>query len=177
MFGAASFGVVGGCWYQQADGSYAVNEDGLVAGNFNGFGGTSTDVYLNDQMDFLLPDEKIAINVNARYDLTDSVRAFAELKWVDQSTDTGGFSNSFWDLLYGAADNPYIPEFIADVAAGYGGGVALTVDPIYFGAERRTDRETVRAVFGIEGALTDNMDYEVSVNFGRFTQDRASPTK
>ena len=24
-------GVVGGCWYQQADGSYAVNEDGLVA--------------------------------------------------------------------------------------------------------------------------------------------------
>ena len=83
MFGAASFGIVGGCWYQQADGSYAVNEDGLVAGNFNGFGGTSTDVYLNDQMDFLLPDQKIAINVNARYDLTDSVRAFAELKWVD----------------------------------------------------------------------------------------------
>ena len=60
-------------------------------------------------------------------------------------------------------------------AAGYGGGVALTVDPIYFGAERRTDRETVRAVFGIEGALNDNMDYEVSVNFGRFTQDRALP--
>ena len=177
VFGTASFGVVGGCWYQQADGSYAVNEDGLVAGNFNGFGGTSTDVYLNDQMDFLLPDQKIAINVNARYDLTDSVRAFAELKWVDQSTDTGGFSNSFWDLLYGAADNPYLPEFIADVAAGYGGGVALTVDPIYFGAERRTDRETVRAVFGIEGALNDNMDYEVSVNFGRFTQDRAFPNE
>ena len=135
-----------------ADGSYAVNEMGWLLAASTG-SAVRPQTLLERSNGFLAARQKIAINVNARYDLTDSVRAFAELKWVDQSTDTGGFSNSFWDLLYGAADNPYLPEFIADVAAGYGGGVALTVDPIYFGAERRTDRETVRAVFGIEGRL------------------------
>lgn len=173
VFGAASFGVVGGCWAQQADGTFDVTEDGLVAGNFNGFGGSSMDVFLQDEGVFLLPDDKTAINLNGKYDFSDSMTGFAEIKYVEQSTTSSGGSNSFWDLLFGADDNPYLPEFIQGVAAETG-GVAITVDPIYFGSQDITERETVRAVFGIEGELDNGMGYEASINYGKHTRDSES---
>ena len=41
VFGAASFGAVGGCWAIDEDGGYAPVRDGLVSGDFQGFGGSS----------------------------------------------------------------------------------------------------------------------------------------
>lgn len=40
-FGAASFGALGGCWNVTENGSYRPIQDGLVSGNFEGFGGDS----------------------------------------------------------------------------------------------------------------------------------------
>lgn len=173
-FGAASFGVVGGCWVADRQGNYSVVQDGLVSGNFQGFGGSSFDVYRQDYFDFLLPDEKISVNLLGRYDLTDTMRLFAEAKYVTQELDTSADPNSFWDLIYGAPDNPFVPQFIRDAAAlnpGWDGGAAITVDPLGFNSVRTTERETMRFVVGLEGAFANDWGYEVSANYGRHERD------
>ena len=170
VFGAASFGVVGGCWNVGPDGSYAPVQDGLVAGNFAGFGGDSWNVYGNDAFDVLLPDEKLTVNLLSHYDLTDQTTLFGEFKYVTQETDTDARPNSFWDLLFGAADNPYLPSFIQGVAQSTG-GVATTVDPLFFDAHRTTERDTLRIVGGLEGELDNGWSWEISANYGRFEQD------
>ncbi|MEM9397632.1 MAG: TonB-dependent receptor, partial [Pseudomonadota bacterium] len=75
-----------------------------------------------------------------------------------------------WDLLFGAADNPFLPEFIRPTAEELG-GVAITIDPIGLGPSTRvTERETFRVVGGIEGSFKNGWTYEVSANYGRFEQ-------
>ena len=170
VFGAASFGAVGGCWRINEDGSYSVVEDGLVSGNFQGFGGSSYDVYRQDYYDFLLPDDKVSVNLLGHYDLSDTTTFFGELKYVTQETDAAADPNSFWDLILGAPDNPYLPPFLSAIAQQTG-GVSITPDPIYFRARRTTERETMRAVVGIEGELDNSWNYEISANYGRFEQN------
>ena len=173
VFGAASFGVVGGCWNISENGTYAPVQDGLVSGNFAGFGGDSWNVYGNDDFDLLLPDEKLTLNLLSHYDLTDQMTLFGEFKYVTQETDTDARPNSFWDLMFGAADNPYLPPFIQSVAQSTG-GVASTVDPIFFNSHRTTERDTYRIVAGLEGELDNGWSWEVSANYGR--HDRKSST-
>ena len=172
-FGAAAFGVVGGCWNIGPDGSYAPVQDGLVAGNFAGFGGDSWNVYGNDNYDILLPDEKLTINMLSHYDLTDQTTLFGEFKYVTQETDTDSRPNSFWDLMVGFKDNPYLPSFIQGVA-NQTGAVANTVDPIFFDSHTTTERDTYRVVVGLEGELDNGWSWEASANYGR--HDRESIT-
>ena len=79
VFGAASFGAIGGCWFIQPDGSISVIEDGLVSSNFQGFGGSSYDIYRQDYMDFLLPDDKVSVNLIGHFDISDSATIFGEV--------------------------------------------------------------------------------------------------
>ena len=135
MFGAASFGAIGGCWFIQPDGSISVIEDGLVSSNFQGFGGSSYDIYRQDYMDFLLPDDKVSVNLIGHFDISDSATIFGEVKYVTQETDTKLGSNSFWDLILGAPDNPYLPEPFATLAQDTG-GISTTIDPLFFDSVR-----------------------------------------
>ena len=171
VFGAASFGVVGGCWTVGADGSYSPVQDGLVSADFQGFGGSSFDVYQQPYLDFLLPDEAVSVNVMGGFDISDSARLFGEFKYVKQETDTSNDPNSFWDLIFGAADNPFLPAFIQPVAQATG-GVAITVDPHHFNSQRFTDRETVRTVVGIEGEFDNSWRYEIAANYGRMERNQ-----
>jgi len=170
VFGAASFGAIGGCWTIAEDGTYSVVEDGLVAGNFQGFGGSSYDVYRQDYYDFLLPDDKVSVNLLGHYDVGNSVTLFGELKYVTQETDTPADPNSFWDLIIGRPDNPFLPPFLQTIAASTG-GVSITPDPIGFRSVRTTERDTTRAVIGLEGEFSNSWSYEVSANYGRFEQN------
>lgn len=170
VFGAASFGIVGGCWNVSADGSYAPVRDGLVAGNFQGFGGDSFNALQNQRGDIILPDEKVSLNFLGHYDLTDSMTVFGEVKYVTQETETDARPGSFWDLLFGAADNPFLPAFIQEVANATG-GVAITPDPIFFDRVRKTERDTTRVVVGLEGKFDNGWSYEVSANYGRYEQE------
>jgi outer membrane receptor protein involved in Fe transport len=170
VFGAASFGVVGGCWVADENGDYSVIEDGLVSGDFQGFGGSSFDVYRQNYFNLLLPDERISLNLLGHVDLTDRATAFFEAKYFNQSIDDPQDPNSFWDLLFGAADNPFLPDFLQDVA-DQTGGIAITMDPIAFRSVNSTERETIRFVAGVEGELANGWNYTVSANYGRFDQD------
>lgn len=169
-FSPGAFGAVGGCWNVAQDGTYAPVQDGLISGNFAGFGGDSYNASRDSRADILLPDQKVTVNFLGHYDLTDQMTVFGEAKYVTQKTSTEGNPNSFWDLLLGAPDNPYLPAFLQDTANATG-GLSTTIDPLLFGATRTTERDTYRFVAGIEGEFDNGWTYEVSVNYGNFQQD------
>ncbi|MBT6208402.1 MAG: TonB-dependent receptor [Woeseia sp.] len=170
-FSAAGFGVVGGCWRINENGSYSIpgGADELVAGNFNGWGASDNDVYRQTDYTLLLPDEKVSVNVLGSFDITDTTRVFGEFKFVSQETEQPANPNSFWDLLMGSPDNPFLPAWLQTVAAGTG-GVSNTIDPIGFGSTSKTERETARAVIGLEGEFDNSWSYEISATYGRFEQ-------
>ena len=170
-FSRGAFGVAGGCWSIQEDGTIRPVRDHIIASNFNGFGGDSYTATQEGLDDILLPDEKISLNLFAHYDLTDTDTAFVELKYVTQETDAENRPNSFWDLLWGAPDNPFLPEFIRPIAEQTG-GVGLTVDPLHFDSSSVTSRDTWRIVAGLEGEFENGWTYEASVNYGRFDRER-----
>ncbi|WP_026376938.1 TonB-dependent receptor domain-containing protein [Aestuariibacter salexigens] len=171
VFGAASFGVLGGCWNVTENGTYRPIRDGLVSGNFQGFGGDSYNTLQQQNGYIIQPNEKLALNLISSYDVTDSMTAFAEFKWVMQEAQNESQPTSYWDLLFGAADNPFLPAFIQPLANQIG-GVAITVDPIGIGAGTiKQERETIRGVVGIEGYLDNDWEYELSVNYGRFVRE------
>lgn len=162
--------IVGGCWTVGENGSYAPVQEGLIASGFQGFGGDAFTQSKNSKTDILLPDQKATINLLSHYDINDQMTVFGEVKYVTQRTSTEARPSSFWDLLLGAPDNPYLPEFIRDTANA-AGGVAITIDPILFDATRTTERDTYRLVAGLEGEFDNGWTYEVSVNYGNFQQD------
>ena len=171
VFGAASFGVLGGCWNVNEDGSYRPIQDGLVSGNFEGFGGDSYNTIQQQNGFIITPNDKLAVNLLFNYDINDDVRAFAEAKYVVQTTENESQPTAFWDLLFGAPDNPYLPAFIQPVANATG-GVAITVDPLGIGSGKtEQERETVRLVAGFEGVVADDYDFEVYINYGKFTRE------
>ena len=169
-FSAAGYGVVGGCWNVGADGSYRPIRDDLIASNFNGFGGDSFNALQQPDGDILLPDEKIALNLLGRHDLTGSLSLFGEVKYVAQETEAEARPSSFWDLLFGAPDNPFLPDFIRGVANDTG-GVAITIDPLLFDSAIQTQRDTTRIVAGLEGELDNGWIYEFSANYGRYDEE------
>ena len=97
--------------------------------------------------------------------------AFGEEKYSTSETSNEGQPSSFWDLLFGAPDNPFLPDFIQPIADA-NGGVAITIDPLGLGEGRiETERDTVRFVAGLEGEFSNGWSYEISANYGRFEQN------
>ena len=172
-FAAGAFGVAGGCWNIQEDGTILPIRDDIIATNFNGFGGDSYNAVQEGLDDIVLPDEKISLNLFGHYDLTDFQRVFVEMKYVSQKTNAESRPGSFWDLLLGAPDNPFIPEVFRGVAEQTG-GIALTVDPLHFDGTTKTNRDTYRIVAGLEGELQNQWTYELSANYGRYEQESSS---
>ena len=161
--------IVGGCWNVTEDGQYRPVQDGLVASSFQGFGGDSINTSTNQLTDLLLPDDRVSVNLNGRFDLTDTATLFGEFKYVTQETTAYAAPDSFWDLLLGAPDNPFLPAFIQPIAQQTG-GVSITVDPIHFDSFRKTERDTLRGVIGVKGEFDNEWTYELSANFGRYEQ-------
>ncbi|MET1253783.1 TonB-dependent receptor domain-containing protein [Aliikangiella maris] len=170
VYGKASYGIVGGCWNVTADGSYRPIHDGLIANDFQGFGGDSFNTLVQDDEYIILPQENISLNLIANYDLTSNTTAFAEIKYVTQKSKNESNPKSFWDLLLGAPDNPYLPTFIQPVATQYG-GVAITMDPIFIGnSEQTTNRDTARVVAGLQGSFDNSWQFEMSLNWGQYEE-------
>lgn len=161
----------GGCWVADG-GTLRPYRDGLVAGDFNAFGGDGIENFFSD--DFLVPrEERVAVNVNGHYDLTARTRLFGELKLVTSDAWRGGPLNTFYDLLYGAPDNPFLPVELRELAVA-ADGLYITRDPIDLGPNiDSTERTTTRVVLGLEGELGNGWGYEVSANIGRFERELA----
>lgn len=164
-----ALGNIGGCWIIEDNGNVRPLRDGLIAGDINQFGEDGiADSYDADQ---LMPDDtKVSVNLLGRYDLTNDVTFFYEGKWANQETEYRSITNTFWDLLTIAPDNPYINQLPADLAAvGQAEGLFITRDPNDLGPNNdKGTRETIRFVAGLEGELDNGWQWEVAANFGRF---------
>ncbi len=172
--GAESFGIAGGCWNIDANGELQPYEDGLVAGSFNQFGASGSYIRPN-RINIIPKKEQISVNFNGHYDISDAVSAFWETKYVNIESEAFEQYHNFTDLLYGAPDNPYLPEALSAFVnnaglgfAGIDGGLHISRDSADWGDNLTTsERELMRFVFGLEGTIND-VSYEVSVNYGRF---------
>lgn len=127
--------------------------------------GSRLDQFIGD----LTPDEeRYTFNGLFTYDFTDSIRGFADIKY----SRTESFSESqpsFDFFLWLEPDYAFTPPNIAAAAAGNDAGGALLVSRDHFDMGIRgedVERETERAVIGIEGSLTDTITYEVSLVYG-----------
>ncbi|SEA61743.1 TonB-dependent receptor domain-containing protein [Alkalimonas amylolytica] len=173
-FAPGAFGALGGCWTVQPDGTYRPVQDGLVASPTQGFGGDSFDTIQQNTSYLLIPEERIALNLLGSYDLTSDIVLRGELKYVYQEAKNTIHPTSFWDLLLGAPDNPFLPEFIRPIAEQTG-GVSLTIDPIGLGDAMTTNkRQTLRGVVSIDGFLDNGWSWDASAVYGQFTRKSES---
>ncbi len=180
LAGAASFGIAGGCWTVNDDGSVRPYQDGLVAGDFNGFGGDG--IRDDFDADYLIPEnDKVVMSLNTNYEFTPGHTVFGEFSYSDSRSTFGGPLNTFYDLLFGAPDNPFIPDELQELAETspvlFGGtptdtGIYITRDPTDLGSNIDTaKRETLRYAAGIRGEINDGWGYEISTNYGRFERE------
>lgn len=160
-----AFGIVGGCWIN-TDNGVEIVDDGMIASNFNAFGGNGV---IFDNNGYLIPEvDRYSINVLTHYDVADSMRLFFEGKYVRQETTFGTNQNSYYDLLTVAPDNPFIPAELQSIADA-SGGLYITRDPTDLGPNIDTNvSETWRFLAGLEGDITSNIGFEVSANWGRY---------
>jgi outer membrane receptor protein involved in Fe transport len=167
-FGFNSYGDVGGCWVAGAGGPRVI-QDGLVASDFNqfggdGYGGTSDGLMLTPQ------EQRFTFTVAGRYEISPALRVFSEVFYSRHEVDFRNPYNTFYDLLYGAPDNPFLPTQLQALATSTG-GLYITRDMIDLGDNTDTDeRETVRLVAGGEGEFANGWSWEASANYGRFQQ-------
>lgn len=165
-FAPGAFGVIGGCYTVNADGSLRPVQDGTITGNANGGGGDSVFEESNNYL--LPPEERLTFHLDTSFDLTDEHELFGSFSYSDQEVREHQANTTFWDLLFGAPDNPFLPAQLQDLAQETG-GIAITIDPTIFGrSEDVVERRTLRATAGIKGVFADDYTYEVSGTLGEF---------
>ena len=168
-FSPPGFGMIGGCWIVQDDGTVRPLRDGLIAGDINQFGEDGIANTFDE--DFIIPqDKKATINITSHYDISKDVTAFTEFKYAYQGSHSGGPLNTFYDLLTVAPDNPYIDQLPPALAAvGREQGLFITRDPADLGPNiDKNIRQTYRIVGGLRGTLPNGWNFEVNGNYGRF---------
>ncbi|MEM6625872.1 MAG: TonB-dependent receptor [Pseudomonadota bacterium] len=164
--GASSFGLAGGCWNLLEGGQVVPAEDGLIASDFNQFGGSG--VLPTDESSLIGKEDKLAFNLNANYEFSPEFVVFGEAKYVNQTVRDRTTTNAFWDLVFIEPDNPYIPADLQGVADSTG-GLYITRDSQDLGFnEDETERDTQRYIAGVRGEFNDTWSYEISANYGQF---------
>lgn len=166
--GRAAF--LAGCWLTNPDGTIRVNQDGIVLNGLWGIAGDGGAISFN--RDTLYPEtDKAVVNLNANYELDPSFSVFFEAKWVNAESTTFAEQDTFYDTLFIAADNPFIPAQLNPVVAQTG-GLLLTQDPLDFSDDNpfTYERETLRFVAGFEWEPAEGHTVEGSINRGQFTR-------
>jgi outer membrane receptor protein involved in Fe transport len=159
--------------------------DGVYAGEFFMIGGSGTP--LDDFNDDLLPNlKRNTANLNGRFDLTERVNLFGELKFSRTETQFAAQPSYFYGLFL-HDENPFIPANVLADAQAPGGlanpadtflpepGVLLARDNFDLGTQNYDlTRDTWRGSLGVEGSLTDNINFEASYTYGKSEQTQDS---
>ncbi len=147
---------------------------GIQGGTYQ-LGGSGTPV-AGYGRDLIGEIDRIAFNVFGHYDINPRMRVFTEHKYV--VTDAISFGQPTFDLFLAInPDNPFIPPNIAAAAAAAGdaatvfglpaGTVLVTRDNLDLGFRGEDiHRETYRGVIGVEGDVTDWLQYNVAYVYG-----------
>lgn len=168
---------LGGCWVVNNDGTVRPYQDGQVATLVDQFGGDGINLTFDNE--YLLPSiDRANFNLNTRYDITPDLRAVVELSYSYSDTAYYTPYNGFFDLNYGAPDNPFLPPQLQALAQSTGGLWINrdNIDSLGRGGSRN-ERQVMRIVGGFEGTLPNGWNWEVFGNYGRYEQTLTSPNK
>nr|WP_246328964.1 TonB-dependent receptor [Brevundimonas lenta] len=146
--------------------------DGVHSQDFVMIGGDGSQLAAF-QTDLIPALERASLNATFNAELNSKMTFFGEFKYVN--TQTEFLSQPSFDYsIFVPIDNPFIPQNVVDVAEGPGGiatalgGVLVARDNFDLGfITRDVNRDTFRGVLGLRGDLTDTLQYEVSLNYGR----------
>lgn len=155
-----------GCYVSNGDGTVRPFRDGIIASGTNQFGGDGAPEAFSPQS--LIPrNVRYNANLLANYEFSDAATVFVEAKYVRTETRTQNPYNTFYDTLFVATDNPYLPNALRADALD-AGGLRVSRDFVNLGAGyNQSDRDTYRAVAGVRGEIAPSLRYEISSNYGR----------
>ena len=143
---------------------------------FRSAGGPDTDdtPVADYQGDLQAKTRHHSFNLFGEYELTPSIRLFAEGKYVNSKNFT--VAQPSFDLgEYVGGENPLIPANIRQEiqdTGGFFGGLIFLRDNFDLGTrDEFFDRDVFRGVVGIEGDLTDRLRFEASYVHGRNETD------
>lgn len=165
FIGRTGFGG-GGCYVTTPEGGVRPFQDGIIATGANQFGGDGA-VERTNQTSLIPESERIYANLRTSFEFSPAARVFADAKYVRNNTTSRNNYNTFYDSLFIAPDNPFIPQTLrADANAA--GGLRISRDFLDLGPGISTSkRETYRIVAGAEGEITPHLNYEIVGNYGR----------
>ncbi|MBX7495507.1 TonB-dependent receptor [Qipengyuania sp. 6B39] len=143
---------------------------GTFLGSFFESGGSGTPV--STYSGEILPKiDRYIGNLLFSYDITDSIRFFAEGKYA--RVDSESFGQPTFDFFIGVpTDNPFIPANVNDPAVNAFDFLDIVLvtgrDNLDLGRRGETNRrETYRGVAGIEADVTDTIRFDASYVYGQ----------
>lgn len=150
--------------------------DGIDVGDFSMIGGSGTRT--DEYVDQLLPgQDRQTLNLTGAYDFSRAFRLSGELKYVQTHTAFVG-QPTFDFFVPILPDNAFIPAPILADASQPGalfdtdGALYVTTDNFGLGnTAREIDRQTFRGVLAADGDITDWLQYNLSVVYGRTQED------
>lgn len=163
-----------GCYVSNGDGTVRPFRDGVIASGANQFGGDGSPESYSAQS--LVPrNRRYNANLLAHYEFSPAAEVFVEAKYVRTETRSQNPYNTFYDTLYVATDNPFLPAALRqDALEADGLRVSRDFDNLGRGYSY-ADRDTYRAVAGLRGEIASGLHYEISSNYGR-TDNRTTST-
>ncbi len=138
----------------------------LPQSGFLAQGGSNTPIN-SYQGDLQAGTEHHAFNAFFNFQLTPSIRFFAEGKYV--KTDNFTVAQPSFDFFtFVSEDNPLIPQNIRDAGLGTFGGILFNRDNFDFGTRDEIfERDLYRTVAGFDGDIGENAKFEISYVYGR----------
>jgi iron complex outermembrane recepter protein len=166
--GAVAFrnNFLGGCYVTTPGGGVRPFQDGLITGLANQLGGDGAPESW-DSVDLIPQSRRYDGNLLFTFELAPAATFFSELKYVRSETrTTPSLPNTFYDQLYIAPDNPFIPQVLRS-ESNAAGGLIISRDFYDLPNNYAADRDTYRAVAGFRGDITPHLRYQVYGNYGR----------
>ena len=168
---------VGGCVIVDETGTVRPFNPGLVDGNINfdavGSDGSPQNGAVNETLG---PErEQWIFNALINFEMTNSTRFFADLKYVNTENSLFGGTASFEDTINISRENPFVPQPLQDLMNNIlalnpqftdTAQFFMSRDPEDIHQDAIYDRETFRIVAGFGGDWYDDWTWEASLNYG-----------
>ncbi len=156
----------GGCLVTNDDGTVRPFQDGIISTGANQFGGDGA-VERTNETSLIPGSERFYANLRANFEFSPAAKIWVDAKYVRTNTVSRNNYNTFYDSLFIAPDNPFIPAVLRP-DSNAAGGLRVSRDFLDLGPGISTaERDTYRIVGGIEGDITPNLKYELVGNYGR----------
>lgn len=156
----------GGCYVSTSNGGVRIFQDGIISTSQNQFGGDGA-VERTNQTSLIPGSERFYGDFRANFELSPSAEFFVDAKYARTNTTSRNNYNTFYDSLLIFPDNPFTPAAL-QAESNDAGGLRVSRDFLDLGPNIQTaKRDTYRIVGGVRGEVTSDLDYELSVNYGR----------